>query len=227
MKKNIKMLYREWAKDYDSDSKRYLATAINERAVVPLLAPKKSDTILDIGCGTGRFTIPLAKRCRKIVGVDFSDEMLDVARRRSACLRNTEFINADITKKLPFRANTFDKVLCILVVDHVMDLSPLFREVRRVLKPGGKFLYDDVMGNAILPFDGRHKHPIAKFMKKGKNVIIMRPVQEHIELMAKHNFKIEKMIPLKITARERHCMTKKSFRTNKGKYHGLMFLLKK
>ena len=70
--------------------------------------------------------------------------MLAIAKKKSLGRRNIEFRNLDVRKKLPFRNASFDKVVCPLVINHIEKLIPFFREIHRVLKRDGVFVFDDV-----------------------------------------------------------------------------------
>jgi SAM-dependent methyltransferase len=97
--------------------------------------------LLEIGAGTGRISLPLHRRGRRVVGVDLSAPMLDRYRAKAAAegLRAPAVLRGDATR-LPFRAGSFDAVIEV----HVLHLIPSWREaiaeVRRVLSPGGMLL---------------------------------------------------------------------------------------
>jgi malonyl-CoA O-methyltransferase len=98
--------------------------------------------ILDIGMGTGNMTASLAEKypAAQIHGCDIATNMLAYARRKHAlCSRRDLFIAAD-TEFLPYRENSFDLVLSGCTFQWLEDEGRAFREVFRVLKPGGKFL---------------------------------------------------------------------------------------
>jgi malonyl-CoA O-methyltransferase len=98
--------------------------------------------ILDIGMGTGIMTTRLAERypAAHIHGCDIATSMLAHARRKEAlCLRQDFFIAAD-TEFLPYRENSFDLALSGCTFQWLDDKGQAFREVFRVLKPGGMFL---------------------------------------------------------------------------------------
>lgn len=101
-----------------------------------LLAGKK---VLDLGCGTGRLAPLLRKReADDVTGLDVSEEMLAIAGQTGMY---RDLVHADVTLELPFAWNTFDMVLCSMVLVHVplKQLHNVFDEVFRVLKPGGEF----------------------------------------------------------------------------------------
>lgn len=73
----------------------------------------EDDLILDAGCGYGRFSIPLASRCKRVVAIDLSESMLKRLKRNCTIFRlnNIDIIRADL-RFLPFRPECFDKVIC-------------------------------------------------------------------------------------------------------------------
>jgi ubiquinone/menaquinone biosynthesis C-methylase UbiE len=68
---DIEETYKILAKDYDRVSKRNPAVQADRNIMIPLLAPRKKDLILEIGCRTGRFTLEIAKKCSKIIALTF------------------------------------------------------------------------------------------------------------------------------------------------------------
>ena len=99
--------------------------------------------VLEVGCGTGFFTLNL-----KLAGVidqahvtDISPGMVEVARRNAAALGfDIEGRVAD-AERLPYDDASFDLVVGHAVLHHIPDVELAFREVLRVLKPGGRFVF--------------------------------------------------------------------------------------
>jgi SAM-dependent methyltransferase len=94
---------------------------------------RRDDVVLDAGCGSGRvFQHRLAGRVRCVIGVDVTDEP-----------RGNENIDgaakADL-RALPFRDETFDLIVMSTVAEHLTEPEPVFRELARVLRPGGRLL---------------------------------------------------------------------------------------
>lgn len=110
----------------------YLADRLYE-----LLAATRQGKYMDIGCGTGNYTIALATRGIDICGLDPSDQMLGIAREREP---NISWIKAK-AEELPFREETFDGLSGVLTLHHWTDLNTAFREIYRVLKPGGRAVF--------------------------------------------------------------------------------------
>lgn len=80
------------------------------------LAPTTSDNVLDLFCGLGNFTLPLAKLCQRVVGVEGVQDMVDWAKQNAALnhLTNVEFYQANLEQDLsqmPWAQQQFDKIL--------------------------------------------------------------------------------------------------------------------
>jgi len=119
-----------------------------ERAIVGAHARGR---VLDAGTGTGRFAIRLAEAPgNTVVALDYSNEMLELNRRLSQHLRRgaIEYVRGDI-ENLPFPAADFDAVVSITVVRHFPQWQAILREYVRVLKPGGKLVFEMCSGDHI------------------------------------------------------------------------------
>jgi demethylmenaquinone methyltransferase/2-methoxy-6-polyprenyl-1,4-benzoquinol methylase len=98
-------------------------------------AVREGDRVLDACCGTGDLAVAARKAgAGEIVGVDFSERMLERARRKAPEL---EWVQADVLK-LPFDDSSFDAVVVGFGVRNVEDLGAAVLELRRVLRPGGR-----------------------------------------------------------------------------------------
>jgi demethylmenaquinone methyltransferase / 2-methoxy-6-polyprenyl-1,4-benzoquinol methylase len=98
-------------------------------------AVREGDRVLDACCGTGDLAVAARKAgARDVVGVDFSERMLERARRKAP---EVEWIQADVLQ-LPFEDASFDSVVVGFGVRNVEDLEAGLKELRRVLRPGGR-----------------------------------------------------------------------------------------
>lgn len=113
----------------------------NLRAI-EALGIRHRDQVLDIGCGHGRSLLELADRALggKVVGVDSSELMIEIAGRRNRSLIDTDCVELlrATADSLPFPDNSFDKALCVHVLYFWKDLDASLREIARTLKPGGR-----------------------------------------------------------------------------------------
>lgn len=92
----------------------------------------KPSLSLDVGCGIGVEADVLSKYS-KVIGIDISDEVLDIARKRYP---NIEFRKEDVCS-MSFEDSKFDFIISMSVIEHVLDTEAMFREFNRVLKMGG------------------------------------------------------------------------------------------
>ena len=95
---------------------------------------RPGDRVLDACCGTGDLTVADARAGGHVTGLDFSERMLDRARRKAPEL---EWVQGDLLA-LPFEDGSFDAATVGFGVRNVEDLPAAVRELRRVLRPGGR-----------------------------------------------------------------------------------------
>ncbi len=93
----------------------------------------RGQAILDVGCGTGHFSQPLA-RDNLLVGVDISLDMLVYARQKGLAVVQSS------GKKLPFEASSFDLIIANNVIQSIQDGEPFIKELSRVTRPGGRLI---------------------------------------------------------------------------------------
>jgi demethylmenaquinone methyltransferase/2-methoxy-6-polyprenyl-1,4-benzoquinol methylase len=105
------------------------------RRVTAAAAVRPGDRVLDAACGTGDLALAdLRAGAAEVTGVDFSERMLERARRKSAAI---EWVSGDLLA-LPFRDGSFDAATVGFGVRNLADLELGLRELRRVLRPGGR-----------------------------------------------------------------------------------------
>jgi ubiquinone/menaquinone biosynthesis C-methylase UbiE len=105
--------------------------------------PLNCEAALEIGCGTGAFARELAKRCRRVIALDMSAEMIRVARSRSRQFNNLEYQLADATT-WEFPQSRFDYICSIATLHHVQQRELLVK-MRDALKPGGALAVLDLV----------------------------------------------------------------------------------
>jgi ubiquinone/menaquinone biosynthesis C-methylase UbiE len=97
-------------------------------------------TILDVGIGTGRASLPLAKKGFHVTGIDSSQAMLDATKKQAGNLPVT-LMPGDV-EKLPFPDASFDTAMALNVVVHFRAWDKIMAEMLRVVKPGGRVIFD-------------------------------------------------------------------------------------
>ena len=96
----------------------------------------EDDNVLECACGTGMFSLPIARRCKRLTATDFADKMLRQARKKCKDLPNVLFELADITS-LNYDDESFDKVVAANVIHLLDNPAAAMSELMRVCKKGG------------------------------------------------------------------------------------------
>jgi len=124
-------------------------------APLGFLAPTAGETVLDLGSGAGLdvfLASPLVGPTGHVIGVDMTPAMLEKARRNAMKMgaTNVEFREGRL-EALPVEEGSVDAVTSNCVINLVPDKAAVFREVARVLKPGGRIVVSDILLDGRLP----------------------------------------------------------------------------
>ncbi len=135
--------YSRWAKFYDTKWNTLIAA--EELYSLPILNGLEGKTALDVGAGTGRFSLKLARNGWKVTALDPNSEMLSFAERAAAKeLLPIQFMHSPIGRGISIPSGSFDLVVCALTLCHIPDLRGSVNEFYRALAPGGRLLITDV-----------------------------------------------------------------------------------
>jgi SAM-dependent methyltransferase len=145
--------------DFDEDAARGLERiyrtpdVVAQRVrVLEALALRPGERVLDVGVGPGLLAEDMARTVGAeghVAGIDLSEAMLEMARRRCAELAWTDFRVADATK-LSFADASFDALVSTQVYEYVADMDGALAEASRVLRPGGRIVVLDTDWDSVV-----------------------------------------------------------------------------
>ncbi|MCR9192586.1 MAG: methyltransferase domain-containing protein [Gammaproteobacteria bacterium] len=127
-------------------------------------------TVLDAGCGSGIYTREMAKRGAKVIAVDISKTMIEIARQELSQYKDIAYQVGNIYE-LTVKNQSVDWIICNYVLENVFDIDAVFEEFKRVLKPGGCCVYSishPLRGTAEKEFlDGHEIWKLKNYYDKG------------------------------------------------------------
>jgi 2-polyprenyl-6-hydroxyphenyl methylase / 3-demethylubiquinone-9 3-methyltransferase len=137
-------------------------------------------SVLDLGCAGGFMAEAMAERGAVVTGIDPAAEAIAEAQAHAAAHGKSIRYDVGVGEVLPYADASFDAVVCVDVLEHVADLDRVLVETARVLRPGGKFLFDTINRNPLAAFATitmaedvlgllpKGTHDSAKFIKPGE-----------------------------------------------------------
>lgn len=151
--RNNLTIYDEVAEAWWSDDIRWVRTLKNlvpgRLAWFDRHADWAGKSVLDLGCAGGFMAEALAEKGAQVTGIDPAAQAIDAARAHAATEGHDIRYDVGVGESLPYEGDAFDYVVCVDVLEHVQDLDQVLREVARVLRPGGLFLFDTINRNPI------------------------------------------------------------------------------
>ncbi|MCL5257026.1 MAG: class I SAM-dependent methyltransferase [Chloroflexi bacterium] len=112
-----------------------------ERIALTKMLPAHSGWLIEVGAGYGRLADLYEGRSEHVVLLDYSPSLVEKAARRWSTASNMTFVVGDLYN-LPFADGLFDVAVMVRVLHHVEAVPPAFREVRRIMRPGGRYLLE-------------------------------------------------------------------------------------
>lgn len=117
---------------------------LERRLMLELIGPVEGRRVLEIGCGDGALAVELARKGATVAGIDASERMIAAARERAREAGLPVALAVASADGLPFSDATFDLVVAQTILCFVKDAAPVFAEIARVLKPGGRLVIGEL-----------------------------------------------------------------------------------
>lgn len=111
-----------------------------ESKIVNELIDVKNKVVLDLGCGGGRYALSVCKRAKQVIGIDISDKMIEIARKKLTPDMSIKFLVGDATC-IPFKNEHFDVIVSLGMFEYLKDPTPFLSEINRILKKDGILLF--------------------------------------------------------------------------------------
>jgi len=210
---SVGRLYAEHVDDPESNN-----NLISRPCMLRLLEGVEGQRILDLCCGEGFYSRACARKGAHVTGVDLCQELVALARQRAeAESLSIDFVVGDAKEVLrSMKAGSFDGCVCGVGLAYIVDLEELFREVARVLAPGGWFLFSNThpitdsgtwhrdergrLGRVVVDyFANRVMQGPWPGMRKRFNVefappYVMHRLEEYVEALHRSGFMTERLL---------------------------------
>ena len=136
----VQKAYNLWAKQYD-----YVENPtrdLDKKSTIETLSKYDFENVIELGCGTGKNTMFLLEKAKKIIGLDFSQKMLNQAKAK---LKDGRVLlqQADITQNWEIKNNFADLITSSLTLEHIEDLDHIFHQAFLKLKKDGIFFISE------------------------------------------------------------------------------------
>ena len=175
----IEKAYDIWAEQYDTNNNR--TRDLDIKATKQTLSKYSFNSVLELGCGTGKNTQWLLTKANYVLGIDFSKEMLKIAKEKINDER-FEYKKADINNKWGIKNKNFDLITSSLTLEHIRNLNHIFTQAHTQLKDnrlfflcelhpfkqytGTKAQYETINGNEELEVYTHHTSEYIECAKK-------------------------------------------------------------
>jgi 2-polyprenyl-3-methyl-5-hydroxy-6-metoxy-1,4-benzoquinol methylase len=102
------------------------------------IKPHLGNTVLEVGCGNGNFTVFLVQQCQQVTGIDLNQEYIELAKKRLGEQSKITIIQEDVTN---FKTeNMFDTIVMLDVLEHIENDVAILQQLNKLLIPGGKLI---------------------------------------------------------------------------------------
>ena len=185
---NIQNAYNEWSEIYDTNAN--LTRDLDQKVTRDTLGAQHFDSILELGCGTGKNTVFLAQIGEKVHALDFSQGMIEKAKEKVKT-ENVRFEIADLTQRWHCEDDGYDLITCNLVLEHIENLNYIFAEAARTMQSKGIFFI-----NELHPFK-QYLGTKARFERADQTIevdVFVHHISDFIDAASTNGLKMVKLI---------------------------------
>ncbi len=136
----VEEAYNSWSAQYDTNENK--TRDLDEKSTIETLSRYDFENVLELGCGTGKNTVWLLQKANNVIGLDFSQEMLNLAKAKIND-NKVQFKKVDLTQKWDIQPESIDLVTSSLTLEHIENLGPIFKKAYQTLKKGGLFFISE------------------------------------------------------------------------------------
>tara|TARA_B110000211_G_scaffold217775_1_gene261953 strand:+ start:931 stop:1560 length:630 start_codon:yes stop_codon:yes gene_type:complete len=138
---DIEKAYNIWSSNYDTNKNK--TRDLDKKVTEETLSKYTFKSVLELGCGTGKNTKWLLSAGAEVIGLDFSQEMLTIA-KESITDKRAQFKKADLNDDWEVADQYADVVTSSLTLEHIEDLNAIFRQANKKLKENGIFFISEL-----------------------------------------------------------------------------------
>ena len=138
---DIENAYNIWSSNYDTNKNK--TRDLDKKVTQETLSKYSFKNVLELGCGTGKNTRWLLSVGAEVIGLDFSQEMLTIA-KESITDKRAQFKKADLNDDWEVENQYADLVTSSLTLEHIEDLNAIFRQANKKLKENGIFFISEL-----------------------------------------------------------------------------------
>lgn len=138
---DIEKAYNIWSSNYDTNKNK--TRDLDKKVTEETLSKYTFKSVLELGCGTGKNTKWLLSAGAEVIGLDFSQEMLTIA-KESITDKRAQFKKADLNDDWEVVDQYADLVTSSLTLEHIEDLNAIFRQANKKLKENGIFFISEL-----------------------------------------------------------------------------------
>lgn len=184
---SIEKAYNSWAESYDTNENK--TRDLDQKSTIEILSRYNFETVLELGCGTGKNTKWLVTKAKKIVALDFSQEMLNKATTKIPN-DNVLFKKANLLEDWNVDNEFADLITSSLTLEHIKDLNFIFNQAYLKLKSNGIFFINEL--HSFKQYIGSK----ARFdTEKGSEIleVYTHHISEYVSVAKKNGFKLKEI----------------------------------